>query len=121
MFDEIAMKMADIAAKCEFEHAQEVHGQTFHSMHEAESVLREEVTEAKEDLEIIQREMKILFEALRERDNMAFLLAMKQIAEYAKIGTLELLQVQAVCQKAFNSFSNEKEGDSNGQEDDGWC
>ena len=73
MFDKIAVQMAEVAAQCELKNAQNQHGQTFHSFHEAESVLHEEIVESKDYFSMMQCEYEKLFTALREQDWEAFL------------------------------------------------
>ena len=120
MFDKIAVQMAEVAAQCELKNAQNQHGQTFHSFHEAESVLHEEIVEFKDYFNIMQCEYEKLFTALREQDWENFLQHIRKIEEYAKFGAMELLQVQAVCKKALLSFSAKK-GDGTNAEENGWC
>lgn len=119
MFDKIAVQMAEVAAQCELKNAQNQHGQTFHSFHEAESVLHEEIVESKDYFSMMQFEYEKLFTALREQDWEAFLQHIRKIEEYAKFGAMELLQVQAVCKKALLSFSAEK-GEGTNAEKNGW-
>lgn len=119
MFDKIAVQMAEVAAQCELKNAQNQHGQTFHSFHEAESVLREEIVESHDYFSMMQCEYEKMFTALREQDWEAFLQHIRKIEEYAKFGAMELLQVQAVCKKALLSFSAKK-GDGTNAEENGW-
>lgn len=119
MFYEITMKMMETAVRCELEHAQKQHGETFHSMHEAESVLREELEEVIEEMEKLGQCYEKLKQKLREDYQEGFVATLKLAETFAKNLTMESFQVQAVIQKALISFK-ENEDEETEDEDDEW-
>ncbi len=119
MFYEITMKIMETAVRCELANAQKQHGETFHSMHEAESVLREELEEAVDEMEKLGQCYKKLEQKLHEDYQEGFVATLKLAETFARHLTMESFQVQAVIRKALISF--EVAGDKEtGAEDDGW-
>lgn len=118
MFCEITMKIMKTAVRCELEHAQKQHGETFHSMHEAESVLREELEEVIDEMENLGQCYEKLKQKLREDYQEGFVATLKLAETFARHLTMESFQVQAVIQKALISFEEEEDEETEGEGDE---
>lgn len=89
--------------------SKEIHEEKFHSLHEAESIIREELEECEESLELCRlRFDKELHTAMRDNCNQRFSDAASYIGTYAIETALEAIQLAAMCSKSLE-FLNEVE------------
>ena len=82
----------------ELQYAKENH-EDFHSLHESYAVLLEEVEEAREELERVERKLNVLWQSVREDDCDAALRQINEIEEAAVCLASEAIQVAAMAQK----------------------
>lgn len=80
--------------------AQKKHGETFHSMPEAFSVIWEEVEEVKEDMQRVITKANDIWLANRRDDIEAFQVYADKMAAAATLLACEAVQVAAMCVKA---------------------
>jgi hypothetical protein len=92
--------MIQEAVKQELESAIEKYGY-FHSLHEAESVLREEVEEVSENVELMVNIHRRFFEFIKEKDEEKALILLHRLREKAIETIEEAVQVAAMCDKAI--------------------
>ena len=83
----------------ELQYAKENH-EDFHSLHESYAVLLEEVEEAQEDLERVERKLNVLWQSVREDDCDAALRQINETEEAAVCLASEAIQVAAMARKA---------------------
>lgn len=74
----------------------------FHSLREAESVLREEIEEARDEVWEIRKHYECLWRKIKRNQNLSAFDNFEDIVESATMAIEELVQVAAVCQKALN-------------------
>ena len=100
MMDEI---MCDVERAVHYEETriQQLHGEKYHSPHEAYGVLKEELLEADIELEHMSATEDGLLRAIHRNDTDTIKLAYDGIANRAVRAACELIQVAAVCRKAM--------------------
>jgi len=104
--EESVKKMLNQAASTELERANSLYPQ-FHSAHEAESVLREELEECADELESIQETLKYLWENIRSNDTGQQQSALNQLKRCAENIAIEVNQFRAMCEKAQAFYDKE--------------
>ena len=82
--------------KSEFEHEER-----FSSAHEAESVIREELEEAEEEMQRCRKNFEIIHASLRDGDDCGVALYVEALQKTAVRCAAELLQLGAMCQKGW--------------------
>lgn len=82
--------------KSEFEHEER-----FSSAHEAESVIREELEEAEEEMQKCRKNFEIIHASLRDGDDCGVALYAEELQKTAVRCAAELLQLGAMCQKGW--------------------
>lgn len=92
----------------ELARANTIHRDHFVSMHEGESVIREEIEEAEEELNYIRMLYKALWNQIKKRDDREAIDTAKTMKIYVMSAINELTQVAAMCDKFAESF---KEGE----------
>ena len=80
----------------------------FKSMHEGYAVLKEEVEEAKDDMEWCEEKLKCAWELIKKNDDVA-LEEVEFLKEFAVSGAIELIQVAAMAQKFIDSKGDHDE------------
>lgn len=83
----------------ELDMAQEKHGETFASMHEGESALREEIEEAVDEMEAVGRLYHCMWDDIKEEDAKSARLHAEDIAATAERLAAEVIQVAAMALK----------------------
>lgn len=83
----------------ELDMAQAEHGKVFASMHEGESVLREEIEEAVDEMEHIGHDYSWMWDYIKEEDAKSARLCARDIADDAERLAAEAIQIAAVAQK----------------------
>lgn len=96
--------MIEKMIKRELRKANTIHRDRFASIHEAESVIREEIEEALDDFEIMQTRHKWLWGSVKGRNNEVAFRSVEKIRIYAIETIKELVQVAAMCDKFKDSF-----------------
>ena len=91
----------------ELKRANRIHRDHFASMHEGESVIREEIEEAETEISYIKTLQKNLWNQIKNRQHTDALDVTKTIKLYTMSAINELVQVAAMCDKFSKSF---KEG-----------
>ena len=86
----------------ELERANKVHP-LFHSDHEGESVIREEIEEAIDSFETIGTYYNNLWEAIKKNSAIDAIENVNYIKLYAEYAAAELIQVVAMCDKFISS------------------
>lgn len=84
-----------------------IHREFFASAHEGESVIREEILEAAEEVERVAKAHDVLFHAIRTGDNVVQIQSVDRIRLYASEAIKELLEVCAMCDKFKQSSKKE--------------
>lgn len=93
------MRGVDYLIENELDFAAEEHGATFASMHEGESVLREEVEEAIDEVNAISREASRMWHFIKEDDAEPAMRCAEEIASHAERLACEAIQVAAMALK----------------------
>lgn len=93
--------------KEELTFAQAEHGFLFNSLHEAESVLREEIEEAHDDFEEMINSYRTVWMAIKCRDNDVEY-AIGNVRKSAVSAINEMLQICAVCDKMLLTQKNQE-------------
>ena len=88
------------AIKAELEKAKKDWGPRYNTEHEAYAVLKEEVEEAADDLNIIQDDLAFLWNAVKGNSDKPYSAALKHIQETALALAIEAVQIAAVAKKA---------------------
>ena len=88
------------AIKAELEKAKKDWGSKYSSTHEAYAVLKEEVEEAADDLNIIQDDLAFLWNMVKGNSDKPYSAALKHIQETALALAIEAVQIAAVAKKA---------------------
>ena len=83
----------------EKERAIKIYGKTFASAHEAESVIREEVEEVKEELILLNHYLQEFWKGVRQRSTEYQNLKIKGLRKHSCDAIEELIQVCAMCDK----------------------
>lgn len=83
----------------ELEKSKIEHEETFNSAHEAESVIREELEEAVEEVEECKRSFERLHNSLRNDDEEFFKDYVEELKRDAAKACMELIQLCAMCKK----------------------
>lgn len=94
-------KIQALAAE-ELADANTKHPPTFNSMHEAYAVLKEELEEAAEELEMCRERLDMLWLCVKNDDSLLTNKNLGYIKAYAVRAVQEFVQVVAMCDKALN-------------------
>lgn len=89
------------AVSYEVARIQVVHGEKYHTIHEAYGVMMEEVCEAKKETNSLDDFEKAMMSAMHRNDTSTLELVYDRIAGCAIRAACELIQVAAVCRKAL--------------------
>lgn len=87
----------------ELSDSQAVYEQKFHSLHEAESIIREEMEECEEEMELIWASFSCLHKATREDSVSQFNSSANKLYDSATRLALEAIQLAAMCRKTLLS------------------
>ena len=87
----------------ELERAGAIHKDYFASAHEGESVIREEVEEAIDNIDMISAVQARLWASIKNNDNKMQEFYIGEIRKYAKEAIKESIQVAAMCDKFINT------------------
>lgn len=79
------------------------HEMQFGSVHEAESVIREELEEAEEEMQKCRKSFERLHASLRDGDECGMLIFAEELQTKAVRCAGELLQLGAMCKKGWTS------------------
>ena len=93
-------ELIDSAIKAEIEHAKQNWGPTYASEHEAYAVLKEEVEEAADDLELLQEDLELLWNSTKGNAQEVCRVNRSHIAKLALALAIEAVQIAAVANKA---------------------
>lgn len=93
------LRGVDYLIENELDMARDEHGETFASMHEGESVLREEVEEAIDEVNAISREASRMWHFIKEDDAESAMRHAEEIASHAERLACEAIQVAAMALK----------------------
>ena len=99
MILEVTQQSIDEAIKNEFEQACKCYGAYFNSSHEGYAVLREEIEEAKDNIEEMLRHLSEMWETVKTDDVEGYLKEARLIGLYANFLACEACQVAAVVKK----------------------
>ena len=83
----------------ELELSKSQHEEKFHSLHEAESVIREELEELEEQVESCKQIFEDLHSYTRQDDEEGAVVNAKYLACYAEYAAYEAIQLAAMCLK----------------------
>lgn len=84
-------------------------GKTYASNHEAYAVLKEEVEEADEDVEILKSSLDDYWRDIRDDADESLMHAqVKNLKDIAYAATKELIQVMAVCHKTLATLEKKE-------------
>lgn len=83
----------------ELERANTIHRDYFASAHEGESVLREEVEEAIDNIDMMTVAQERLWSAIKNNDSQSITFYVRETRKYAKEAIRELVEVAAMCDK----------------------
>lgn len=97
-------RMIEKMIKRELRKANTIHRKTFASMHEGESVIREEIEEALDDIVRMKVRHNWLWASVKDRNERVSHRAVEKIRVYAIEAIKELIQVAAMCDKFKDSF-----------------
>lgn len=107
MFAEMTKKYVKGAIGSEYQNAVEKYGENYNSLHESYAVLKEEVEEAGEEWDNVNRGLTILWEKIRKPElwnDHELITELKATKENAEKLALEAVQVAAVCKKLLKSI-----------------
>ena len=77
----------------------------FHSEHEGNAILKEEVEEVADELEEIQDQLKYMWDGIKRNNSTIYTTEIaKRMKTYAINLSAESIQVAAMCQKFIDSF-----------------
>jgi hypothetical protein len=94
----------------EMERAGKLHGQAFHSSHEAYGVIAEELMEARSEMSCLQGAEAALLRVIHRDDALLYHGSVDEMGKTALRAAAELIQVAAMCHKAKLSLQGgEKE------------
>ena len=83
----------------ELEFSKSQHEEKFHSLHEAESVIREELEELEEQVEVCRKLFEDLHSDTRQDDEAGAVVNAKYLAGSAEYAAYEAIQLAAMCLK----------------------
>lgn len=83
----------------ELEYSKNQHEERFHSLHEAESVIREELEELEEDVQDCRQCFENLHASTRQDDMYGAIVNANHIASFAIYAAYEAIQLAAMCEK----------------------
>lgn len=107
MFAEMTKKYVEAAVGAETQNAVEKFGLTYNSLHEGYAILKEEVEEAGEEWDNVNRGLTILWEKIRKPElwsDHELITELKATKKNAEKLALEAVQVAAVCNKILNGL-----------------
>lgn len=104
MIAEKASESIEQAVVYELQNIVKNYGATYASEHEAYAVLKEEIEEAAEDMEQINRELAYLWDLIKTNHIEAGGGAISKTIDYAKMLAQEAVQVAAVCMRFLETI-----------------
>lgn len=93
------MRGVDYLIENELDYAAEKHGSTFASMHEGDSVIREECEEAGLEFNQVDKHYRLMWEFIKENDFRNARRYAEEIASHAERLACEAIQVAAMALK----------------------
>lgn len=93
----------------ELEYSKAQHEERFHSLHEAESVIREELEELEEQAEVCRKLFEDLHSDTRQDDKAGAVINAKYLAGSAEYAAYEAIQLAAMCLKLVEMAGREDE------------
>lgn len=87
----------------ELEYSKNQHEERFHSLHEAESVIREELEELEEEVEVCRKIFEDLHSDTRQDDNAGASVNASYITGAATYAAYEAIQLAAMCEKLMET------------------
>ena len=93
----------------ELEFSKNQHEERFHSLHEAESVIREELEELEEDVQDCRQCFENLHASTRQDDMYGAIVNANHIASFAIYAAYEAIQLAAMCEKLLETNAEEHE------------
>lgn len=109
MIAEKASESIDKAVVYELQNIVKNYGAVYASEHEAYAVLKEEIEEAAEDMEQINRNLAYLWALIKNNHIKAGGGAIAETIDYAKMLAQEAVQVAAVCERFEETIANKSE------------
>lgn len=110
MFAEMTKKYVKAAVGAETQKAVENWGLKYASLHEGYAVLKEEVEESDEELNVVKVGLDVVWDAIRGNDRYTteeMITHVQSEKEHAEQLALEACQIAAVCNKILNGLKNE--------------
>lgn len=109
MIAEKAAVSIEQAVAYELQNIVKKYGPTYASEHEAYAVLKEEIEEAAEDMEQINRDLAYLWALIKNNHIKAGGGAILETIDYAKMLAQEAVQCAAVCERFLETIKKEEE------------
>lgn len=88
----------------EYKRAAGIHGAVFASPHEGYGVIAEEIKEAGDEVEAVERRLYALLAAIQEENRQSLIDTADAIRDAAVNGAAELIQVAAMCEKMVKTI-----------------
>ena len=104
MIAEKASESINQAVVYEFQKIIKDHGAVYASEHEAYAVLKEEIEEAAEDMEQINRDLAYLWALIKNNHIKKGGGTIAEVIDYAKMLAQEAVQVAAVCERFLGTI-----------------
>ena len=122
MFDNKIMQAIDKLVDAELLYSKSQHEERFASLHEAESIIREELEEMEEEVASCRDAFETLHKALRHRTSFDPRVVGKGVRVAAQYAAAEAIQLAAMCKK-LDEFENSKPMCAHWDDIDGktWC
>lgn len=98
------IESVDLIVNEEYDRASKDHGERFHSQHEAYAVIKEEMEEAQEEIEIVDDKLGEFWEAAKRDFLYGCNLNAGIIYKRAMNGACEMIQVAAMAKKALQGY-----------------
>jgi hypothetical protein len=109
MIAEKASEAIDKAIVYELQNIVKNYGAVYASEHEAYAILKEEIEEASEDMEQINRNLAYLWALIKNNHIKAGGGAISETIDYAKMLAQEAVQCAAVCERFLETIKREEE------------
>lgn len=122
MIKKTTLDMIDKLTDDELEYSRVQHCERFASLHEAESVIREELEELEEAVDLCRKEFDVLHDFVRSESSYGLKNVAGSIIMHAKSAAAEALQLGAMCKK-LDEFEDSKPMCAHWDDIDGktWC